>query len=149
MSRFGELEGVRPKPRGDLKGKNIMVAIEAENLRLPLCPVQTHFNRMESSGVMCVAPDFSGVEMILSFRCTGAECPYMYSLSSGYFIFCQGEPIRTEKCLWHLCPLHRRPLYISERDLQRGKEAWRCPELGCEWGREISREESWGEGQTW
>lgn len=101
-----------------------------ERARVVLCP--EHFKRLMPSDAQTLDPLSDQCVTTPMLRCGETDCPWTYSLASGYFRFLKGERIRTEKSLWHVCPTHYRPLYISAYESEREIAIWACPEKQCE-----------------
>ncbi len=107
-----------------------MIVKEKKISRVPLCPV--HLSGMGLADLKLVWPFANEVGTIEVSKCPQPGCVYTFSRTDGYFKFCAGGNINSEKSILSLCPKHRRPLYISEYDSQSKIATWRCPEAGCE-----------------
>ena len=101
-----------------------------ERGRVALCP--DHFKRLMPTDAQTLDPLSHRSVTTPMLRCAEADCLWTYSLASGYFRFLNGERIQSEKSLWHVCPLHHRPLCISDYKSAGEIAIWQCPEEECE-----------------
>jgi hypothetical protein len=106
-----------------------MIVKEEKISRVPLCPV--HLIGMGLADLKLVWPFANEVETTGVSKCPQPGCVYTFSRTDGYFKFCAGGNINSEKSLWSVCPEHRGPLYMSEYEGESDIATWRCPQTGC------------------